>query len=122
MVDGPREAIDVANTIAPEHLELMFVGAESHVADVRNAGAIFVGANAGAALGDYVAGPSHVLPTHGSARFASALRVDDFMKQLHVISVADPAALATLGEHVATLADAEGLPAHADSLRRRMRG
>jgi histidinol dehydrogenase len=122
VVDGPREAIDVANTIAPEHLELMFAGADDHIGDVRNAGAVFIGANAGAALGDYVAGPSHVLPTHGSARFASALRVDDFLKQLHVISVEDDAALTRLGPHVAALADAEGLPAHADSLRRRMKG
>jgi histidinol dehydrogenase len=71
-----------------------------------------------AAVGDYVAGPSHVLPTHGSARYASALRVDDFVKHIHVVTV-DDATLARIGPHVAAIADAEGLAAHADAVRLR---
>jgi histidinol dehydrogenase len=79
---------------------------------------VFCGPFAPAAVGDYVAGPSHVLPTNGSARFASALRVDDFVKHVHVVSV-DEAALRRLAPHVAALAEAEGLPAHADAVRMR---
>ena len=69
-----------------------------------------------ASVGDYIAGPSHVLPTYGSARFAGALRVDDFVKHIHVISV-DEATLARLAPHVAAIAEAEGLAAHAESVR-----
>jgi histidinol dehydrogenase len=87
---------------------------------VANAGAIFVGAWSPASVGDYVAGPSHVLPTYGTARFASALTVDDFLKHHHVVTVAeaayDPGGLAGA---VAALADAEGLTAHAESIRLR---
>ena len=71
-----------------------------------------------AAVGDYLAGPSHVLPTHGSARFSSALRVDDFVKHVHVVT-GDDATLSRLGPHVVAIADAEGLAAHADAIRLR---
>lgn len=118
VVDGPEQAMAVANAIAPEHLQLMSADPESLVPLVQNAGAVFVGANAPASVGDYVAGPSHVLPTNGSARFAQALGVHDFQKTVHVISV-DGDGLARLGPHVAALAEAEGLAAHADSVRRR---
>ena len=118
VVDGPEQAMEVANAIAPEHLELMSADPESLVPLVRNAGAVFVGTNAPASVGDYVAGPSHVLPTFGSARFAEALGVHDFQKTVHVVSV-DESALAGLGPHVAALAEAEGLPAHAQSVRAR---
>jgi histidinol dehydrogenase len=121
LVDGPEQAIDVANMIAPEHLELMNDDAEALLPLVRNAGAVFCGPNAPASIGDYVAGPSHVLPTFGSARFSSALRVDDFLKEIHAISV-DDASLARIGPHVAALAEAEGLAAHAESVRMRTRG
>jgi histidinol dehydrogenase len=121
LVDGPEQAIDVANAIAPEHLELMNADAERLLPLVRNAGAVFCGPNAPASIGDYLAGPSHVLPTFGSARFSSALRVDDFIKEIHAISV-DDASLARIGPHVAALADAEGLAAHAESVRIRNRG
>jgi histidinol dehydrogenase len=120
VVDGPEQAMEVANAIAPEHLQLMSDDPESLVPLVQNAGAVFVGAHAPASVGDYVAGPSHVLPTNGSARFGEALGVHDFEKTIHVISV-DGEALARLAPHVAALAEAEGLSAHADSVRMRQR-
>ena len=116
LVDGPAQAMAVANAVAPEHLELMTADPEVLLPLVRNAGAVFTGAFAPASVGDYLAGPSHVLPTYGSARFASALRVDDFVKHIHVISLDGPA-LARHAPHVAAIAEAEGLPAHAESVR-----
>jgi histidinol dehydrogenase len=113
-----EQAMAVANLIAPEHLELLVADPEALLPLVRHAGAVFTGMYGTASLGDYVAGPSHVLPTYGSARFSSALRVDDFIKTVHVIS-ADSEAFARLGPHVAVLADAEGLAAHAQSVRLR---
>jgi histidinol dehydrogenase len=118
VVDGPEAAMAVANAIAPEHLELMNEDPEALVPLVRHAGAVFTGAYSPASVGDYIAGPSHVLPTYGSARFSSVLRVDDFVKQVHVISV-DEQTLGRLAPHVAALADAEGLDAHARSVRMR---
>jgi histidinol dehydrogenase len=120
LVDGPEQAIAAANVIAPEHLELMCADAEDLVPLVRNAGAVFVGNDASAVLGDYVAGVNHVLPTGGTARFADALRVDDFRKHMHIVSVA-PDALGALVPAVTTLAEAEGLFAHADAMRLRER-
>ena len=116
LVDGPAEAMAVANAIAPEHLELMSADPEALVSLVRHAGAVFCGPWAPASVGDYLAGPSHVLPTFGSARFGQALTVDDFTKQVHVVSL-DEAALAKVAPHVAALAEAEGLPADAASVR-----
>ncbi len=113
-----EQAMAVANLIAPEHLELLVADPEPLLPLVRHAGAVFTGMYGTASLGDYVAGPSHVLPTYGSARFSSALRVDDFIKTVHVIS-ADSDAFARLAPHVAVLADAEGLAAHAQSVRLR---
>jgi histidinol dehydrogenase len=118
LVDGPEQAMAVANALAPEHLELMVADTETLVKQVRNAGAVFVGPWSPASLGDYVAGPSHVLPTFGSARFGSALTVADFVKQVHIVE-ASAAALADAAPHVVALAEAEGLPAHADSMRLR---
>jgi histidinol dehydrogenase len=118
LVDGPEQALVAVNLIAPEHLELMCAGANELVALVRNAGAVFVGADASAVIGDYVAGVNHVLPTGGTARFADALRVDDFRKHMHVVSL-EPGALHALAPFVTTLAEAEGLAAHADAIRRR---
>lgn len=118
LVDGPEEAMAVSNAIAPEHLELITADPESLVPLVRHAGAVFTGPFAPASVGDYLAGPSHVLPTYGSARFGSALRVDDFIKQIHVISL-DETTLARVAPHVAAIAEAEGLAAHAESVRLR---
>jgi histidinol dehydrogenase len=116
--DGPDQALAVANAIAPEHLELLVEGAESLLPLVRHAGAVFCGPLAPASIGDYLAGPNHVLPTYGSARFSGALRVDDFRKHVHVVSV-DEKGLAEVAPHVVALATYEGLPAHADSIRLR---
>lgn len=118
LVDGPEQAIEVANAIAPEHLELMTADPEALLPLVRHAGAVFCGAFAPASVGDYLAGPSHVLPTYGSARFSEALRVDDFVKAVHVVSLDEPT-LARIGPHVAAIAEAEGLPAHAQSVQLR---
>lgn len=119
LVDSPEAAIDVSDFVAPEHLELLCRGAEGLAERVKNAGAIFCGAWSPASIGDYLAGPSHVLPTHGSARFASALTVDDFLRHHHVITVS-PDGLRTVGPPTAALAEAEGLDAHAESVRLRL--
>jgi histidinol dehydrogenase len=121
VVDGPREAVEVANAIAPEHLELICSDPAALLPLVRHAGAVFCGPWAPASVGDYLAGPSHVLPTFGSARFASGLRVDDFVRSIHAVTL-DEAALARVGPDVATLAEAEGLAAHALSVRLREAG
>ncbi len=115
LVDGPEQAVAVANAIAPEHLQLMTADPAALVPLVRNAGAVFCGPWSPASLGDYAAGPSHVLPTFGSARYAGALSVLDFLKQIHVVT-ADETGLARLGPVVETLAAAEGLPVHAASI------
>ncbi len=118
LVDGPEQAMAVSNLIAPEHLQLLVADPEALVPLVRHAGAVFCGPWAPASIGDYVAGPSHVLPTHGSARFAGALTADDFTKPVHVVDV-DRHAFARLGPAVVALAETEGLDAHAESIRRR---
>ena len=119
LVDGPEEALEVVNAIAPEHLELMVRDPESLVPLVRNAGAVFLGPLAPASVGDYIAGPSHVLPTFGSARFSSALGVEDFLRRSHTIRV-DEAGMARVARHIEAIAEAEGLPAHAESVRMRI--
>lgn len=119
LVDGPDQAVAVANAVAAEHLEIMCADPESLVRGVRSAGAVFIGPWAPASVGDYAAGPNHVLPTARSARFGSALRVDDFCKHVHFVTV-DRAGLEHLAPHVVALAEAEGLPAHAESVRLRM--
>jgi histidinol dehydrogenase len=121
LVRSPADALAVSNTIAPEHLQLMVPEREAQALldGVLNAGAVFVGDWSPASMGDYIAGPNHVLPTNRTARFASALRADDFRKHLHAVRVT-PDALKELGPHVVRLAETEGLPAHADSVRRRL--
>jgi histidinol dehydrogenase len=107
-----EEACAVANRIAPEHLELSVENPEGLVEKVRNAGAIFLGRWSSEAIGDYCAGPNHVLPTAGTARFSSPLGVYDFQKRTSVIRVSQSAA-AKLGRVAMTLAEGEGLTAHA---------
>ena len=119
LVRDSDQAMAVANAVAPEHLELMSANAASLVAQVTNAGAVFVGPFAPASVGDYLAGPSHVLPTDRTARFASGLRVDDFCKYIHVVTLDRPA-LAKVAPHIAAIAAAEGLAAHAESVRLRV--
>ena len=112
------EACAIANRIAPEHLELAVADPERWLPRIENAGAIFLGRFSSEAIGDYCAGPNHVLPTAGSARFSSPLGVYDFQKRTSIIEVS-PAAAERLGRVAATLADAEGLPAHARAARMR---
>lgn len=114
--DSPEQAMAVANAVAPEHLELMTADPDALLPLVRHAGAVFCGPWSPASVGDYIAGPNHVLPTNGSARFSEALRVDDFVKHIHVVTL-DERALDKLGSHIVTLAEAEGLAAHAESIR-----
>jgi len=121
LVDGPAEALGVSNAVAPEHLELLVDGAEALLALVERAGAVFVGPLTPASLGDYVAGPNHVLPTARTARFASALGVADFRTTVHAVSVDRPG-LARLAPAVTAIAEVEGLPAHAESVRLRVEG
>ncbi|HUM07766.1 MAG TPA: histidinol dehydrogenase, partial [Acidocella sp.] len=109
------EAVDLANHIAPEHLQLMLAEPDKVFNQIRHAGAIFLGRSTPEAIGDYVAGPNHVLPTSGTARFASGLSVYDFMKRTTYLSV-PPRALEAIGPAAVALAEAEGLTAHARSV------
>lgn len=118
LVDDVHQALAVSNVVAPEHLELLIDDAESLLPGVRAAGAVFCGPWSPASMGDYVAGPNHVLPTDRTARFSSALRADDFRRHLHAVTV-DPAGIAALGGHVREIALAEGLAAHALSIEMR---
>lgn len=115
LVDDVTAALAVVNAIAPEHLELLVADPDALVPGVRNAGAVFCGPWAPAALGDYVAGVNHVLPTARSARFASALRVDTFRKHVHVVRATE-AGLAGVAPAIEALAAAEGLDAHRASV------
>jgi histidinol dehydrogenase len=114
------EACEIANRIAPEHLELAVADPEALLPKIRHAGAIFLGHYASESLGDYCAGPNHVLPTSRTARFSSPLGVYDFQKRSSVIAVSRDAAQ-RLGRTAATLARAEGLEAHARSAEWRMK-
>ena len=113
------EAIAISNRIAPEHLELSVENPETLLDSIKHAGAIFMGKYTCEALGDYCAGPNHVLPTSGTARFSSPLGVYDFQKKSSLIMASRESAN-TLGKIAATLADGEGLQAHAKSARYRV--
>ena len=113
-----NSAIETVNVIAPEHLELHLPDAIDLIGSIRHAGAIFLGEWTPEAVGDYVAGPNHTLPTGGTARFSSPLSVDEFVKKSSVLQYS-PAALMADSEAVITLADHEGLWAHAQSVRLR---
>lgn len=114
------EAVTISNQIAPEHLELSVEDPQSMLDNIKHAGAIFMGRNTCEALGDYCAGPNHVLPTSGTARFSSPLGVYDFQKKSSLIMVSEKGAN-ILGQVAATLADGEGLQAHAQSARYRIK-
>ncbi len=113
-------ALAIADRIAPEHLELVIPDALAASERIRNAGAIFVGPHTPEAIGDYIAGPNHVLPTNGTARFSSALGVYDFVKRINVIRFTE-SALAELGPPTVRLAQLEGLEGHAESVRLRLK-
>ncbi|MFZ3171770.1 MAG: histidinol dehydrogenase [Carboxydocellales bacterium] len=110
-----EEAIDLANSYAPEHLELMVAEPFAKLGKVTNAGAIFLGSFSPEPLGDYMAGPNHILPTGGTARFYSPLNVDTFMKKSSLIYYTDQG-LQKVGKEVVKLAQTEGLAAHANSV------
>jgi histidinol dehydrogenase len=115
LVEDLDEAVDLANAIAAEHLEIMTADPEQVSARIRNAGAIFLGAHTPEAIGDYVGGSNHVLPTARSARFSSGLGVLDFMKRTSILKCG-PDQLRILGPAAMTLGNAEGLDAHARSV------
>ena len=112
-------AFELANAYAPEHLCLLLAEPWQHVGRVRNAGGIFLGERSFEVLGDYVAGPSHIMPTGGTARYASPVNVDDFRKLISLVGL-NEAALQRIGPAAARLADAEGLTAHAAAVRARL--
>ncbi|MBI1250228.1 MAG: histidinol dehydrogenase [Alphaproteobacteria bacterium] len=119
LVPDLETAAALCNEAAPEHVQIVAQDGERLERLIRHAGAIFLGSRTPEALGDYIAGPSHVLPTTRAARYASGVNVLTFMKRTTLIS-ADAKALLALGDQAAAIADAEGLPAHALSLRKRL--
>ncbi len=115
IVETVQQACEISNRIAPEHLELMVERPFDILSLIKNAGSIFLGAYAPEVLGDYFAGPNHTLPTNGTARFSSALSVDDFIKKSSIIYYSQ-AALASVEKDITTIAQAEGLDAHANAI------
>jgi len=120
LVDDMAQAVELVNLFAPEHLSIMASDASTLVPKIHNAGCIFIGENSPVVLGDYVAGPSHVLPTGGSARFSSPLGVMDFLKVTNIIALDEPA-MRELAQAAVEIAEAEGLDAHAQAMERRAR-
>ncbi len=119
VVASMDEAIRLANLYAPEHLCLMVQKATSYISQITNAGCVFVGQKPTVVLGDYVAGPSHALPTGGTARFGSPLNITDFLKFINVVTV-DEVSLRELGPAAVTIARAEGFEAHARAVEKRL--
>ena len=116
LVDNIDDAVDVANEIASEHLEIVTKDPFNTMTKIKNAGAIFLGEYSSEPLGDYFAGPNHVLPTNGTAKFFSALSVDDFIKKSSIISYSRNA-LEEIHNDIETFATAEHLTAHANSIK-----
>ncbi|HBE54392.1 MAG TPA: histidinol dehydrogenase [Cyanobacteria bacterium UBA11369] len=121
VVESLNAAAELSNEFAPEHLELEVADPWAMLDQIRHAGAIFLGDSTPEAVGDYLAGPNHTLPTSGAARYASALGVETFMKHSSLIQYS-PTALAKVATAIDLLARAEGLPSHADSVRLRTQG
>ena len=115
-----RQAVEIANRIAPEHLELEIGSPQRFLEQIKNAGAVFLGPHSPVAVGDYIAGPNHVLPAGGTARFASPLGVYDFVKTQSIIGYTKPA-LKNVWKDITLLAEIEGLDAHARSIDVRFR-
>jgi len=116
VVKNLQEAADLVNRIAPEHLEIMVKNPRKVLKKIKNAGAIFLGPYSPVALGDYAAGPSHVLPTAGTARFSSGLSISDFMKRSHIISYTKKA-LEKIREPIEKIAELEKLEKHIQSIK-----
>ena len=115
-----KKSIEVSNLVAPEHLQLCFENAEKHINSIKNAGSVFLGYWSPEALGDYITGSNHVLPTNGTAKFSSSLSVFDFMKRVAVTKV-NKNGFKKLGPSVVRLADSEGLQAHSLSVSERLK-
>ncbi len=120
LVDSIDRAVEISNQRAPEHLHIVTRDPESLLGQIKHAGAVFLGPFSPVAVGDYIAGPNHVLPTEGQARFASPLSVDDFVKVSSVVIYTEEQ-LKRDGPDVIRLAELEGLPSHAESIRARLR-
>jgi histidinol dehydrogenase len=118
--ESVETALELANAIAPEHLELAVADPEALLPLVRCAGSVFVGRNGGAAFGDYVAGSNHVLPTGGAARFAGPLSASTFLRRQALVSLPD-GAVERLAPHVGNIARAEGFPVHGESAEARLK-
>lgn len=116
MVENIQKAIELVNKVAPEHLELSVNEPEKYLNSINNAGAVFMGHNSPEPLGDYYAGPNHVLPTSGTAKFFSCLGVDNYIKKISVINYSYEA-LKQAKDDIITLAETEGLQAHANSIK-----
>jgi histidinol dehydrogenase len=114
------QAVEMINELAVEHLELIVDDPWQMMTRIRHAGAIFLGPYSSEPVGDYFAGPNHVLPTGGTARYASALSVDDFIRKQSIISYTEERLMET-GDDIAAFADAEDLQAHAEAIRVRLR-
>ena len=119
LVGNIGEAIELVNIYAAEHVSLMMVDAAAIIPEIHNAGCVFIGDNSPVALGDYIAGPSHVLPTGGNARFSSPLGVDDFLKVMDIIN-SDKTSVQELGKPAMVMAMYEGLGAHAKAIELRL--
>jgi histidinol dehydrogenase len=119
VVESLEAAVELSNEFAPEHLELEIKDPWSLISQIRHAGAIFLGYSTPEAVGDYLAGPNHTLPTSGAARYASALGVETFLKHSSIIQYS-PSALNKVANAIDSLATSEGLPSHADSVKRRV--
>ena len=119
IAENLTEAAEFSNIFAPEHLELEVESPWELIEHIRHAGAIFLGSSSPEAVGDYLAGPNHTLPTSGAARYASALGVETFMKYSSLIEY-NSNALQKVSQAIIDLANAEGLPSHANSIRYRI--
>ncbi|MCH4888516.1 histidinol dehydrogenase [Acidaminobacter sp. JC074] len=121
IVDSYEEMIDLANKIAPEHLEILTENSEKMLGGIKNAGAVFVGAYSPEPLGDYIAGPNHTLPTSGTAMFSSPLGIDDFIKKMSLIHYTKEG-LENVKDDIVNIADDEGLFGHSNAIKIRFGG
>ena len=113
-MEGLRKAVEISNKLAPEHLEILSRPPQKILEKIRNAGAVFLGPHSPVVVGDYIAGPNHVLPTSGAARFSSPLSVYDFIKKQSIIGYTKPA-LKSILHDIMVFTDVEGLDAHGRS-------